>query len=156
MRRRMLLAGALVALAGAEGRTAEEPDTVPSAFLRRYCVECHGAEKQKGDRRFDGMTFPLVDEASILEVQDAIDQLNLGEMPPKKADQPGETERAAAISALTKQVTEAREAISGAAGQTVLRRLNRREYLNTLSDLFGMRMDTFDPTSKFPRDATSD
>ena len=34
----------------------------------------------------------------------------------------------------------------------MLRRLNRREYLNTIGDLLGINMLMFDPTSRFPRD----
>lgn len=127
----------------------------PAAFLKTYCVECHGAEKQKGDRRYDELSFPLADELGVIEIQDAIDQLNLGDMPPRKASKhPESAELAAAIDALTQQVELAQEKLAGAGGQTVLRRLNRREYLNTVGDLFGMPMDTFDPTTKFPRDQT--
>ncbi len=38
----------------------------------------------------------------------------------------------------------------------MLRRLNRREYMNTVGDLFGINMTMFDPTTKFPRDQTVD
>ena len=33
-----------------------------------------------------------------------------------------------------------------------MRRLNRREYLNTISDLFGLNVQYFDPTEDFPAD----
>ncbi len=35
-------------------------------------------------------------------------------------------------------------------------RLNRREYINTIGDLFGMNMAAFDPTTKFPRDQSEE
>ena len=38
----------------------------------------------------------------------------------------------------------------------MLRRLNRREYLNTIGDLFAMNMAAFDPTTKFPRDQSAE
>ena len=41
-------------------------------------------------------------------------------------------------------------------GHTVLRRLNRREYINTVGDLLGINMLMFDPTSRFPRDQMVD
>src|SRR5436189_5901502 len=55
------------------------------SFLGTYCTECHGAEKQKGDRRFDQLSFPASNADTLFELQDIVDQLNLGEMPPEKA-----------------------------------------------------------------------
>ena len=127
---------------------------VPQAFLKDYCIDCHGAEKQKGDRRFDELSFPLKDKAAAIDAQDIIDQLTLGDMPPKKAAQPADAQRTAMIDQLTQMVADARESLQTTGAQTVLRRLNRREYLNTIGDLFAMDMTSFDPTAKFPRDQT--
>ena len=77
-------------------------------------------------------------------------------MPPPKADQPTPEERAAAIAALTAEVADVTERLKSTGGQTELRRLNEREYLNTLEDLFSRRVDTFAPTSRFPRDQTAE
>ena len=98
------------------------------------------------------MSLPVRDADALLELQDILDQLNLGEMPPKKAKQPPEQELRQAIAVLTETVAGARSQISTAGGQTVLRRLNRREYLNTIRDLFALNMTMFDPTAKFPGD----
>jgi len=123
-------------------------------FVANYCFECHDEDVQKGERHFDHLTFPLTDEMGIISVQEIIDQLNLGQMPPKKADQPSHEEKAAAIAALTAQVADAHARLKSTGGQTLLRRLNEREYLNTLEDLFARRVDTFAPTSTFPTDQT--
>jgi Protein of unknown function (DUF1592)/Protein of unknown function (DUF1588)/Protein of unknown function (DUF1585)/Protein of unknown function (DUF1587)/Protein of unknown function (DUF1595)/Planctomycete cytochrome C len=137
-------------LAAAETRSDEAP---VKAFFGKYCVECHGPEKQKGDRRFDQLVLPVAKADTLIELQDAIDQLNLGEMPPEKARQhPDASEVRAVIAQLTRTVTEGRARFASTGGQTVLRRLNRREYINTVGDLFGMNMTMFDPTAKFPRD----
>lgn len=132
------------------------PAVEPAAFLENYCFECHDEDLQKGDRRFDELAFPIEDEHGIILLQDIIDQLNLGEMPPKKADQPSADEKLAAITALTKAATEARANIKSTGGQTVLRRLNRREYRNTIADLFHLDLTSYDPTTKFPRDRPSE
>lgn len=124
----------------------------PHAFLQQYCNDCHGAEKQKGERRFDQLSLPASRVDDILDLQDIIDQLNLGDMPPKKAKQPSSAERSEIVSAFTKEVAEARKKFSSTGGQTVLRRLNRREYLNTIGDLLTLDMRLIDPTAKFPRD----
>ena len=124
-------------------------------FFGSYCVECHGPEKQKGDRRFDQLELPVAKADTLIELQDIIDQLNLGEMPPEKAKQhPGADAVRNMVEQLTKIVAEGHTRLASTGGQTVLRRLNRREYLNTVGDLFGLNMTMFDPTTKFPRDQT--
>lgn len=124
----------------------------PSAFLNDYCISCHGPDKQKAERRFDQLALPAATAEHVIDLQDIIDQLNLGEMPPKKSKQPTDAERGAMVAALTQAVAEARSALRSTGGQTVLRRLNKREYLNTVGDLFALDMRLFDPTTKFPRD----
>ena len=122
-------------------------------FLSTYCYECHGAEKQKGDRRFDTLSLQVEKADTLIDLQDIIDQLNLGEMPTDKAKKhPGEAEVREAVAKLTQLVAEGRAKLASTSGQTVLRRLNRREYINTVGDLFGLNMSMFDPTTAFPRD----
>ncbi|MEM6915106.1 MAG: DUF1592 domain-containing protein [Verrucomicrobiota bacterium] len=123
-------------------------------FVENYCLDCHDSLLEEGSRNFEDITFPLQDEMGIIAVQEIIDQLNLGAMPPKKADQPEEGLKAEAIAALTAEVADAHARLKSTGGQTLLRRLNEREYLNTLEDLFSRRVDTFAPTAKFPTDQT--
>jgi len=125
-------------------------------FLRTYCNECHGADKQKGDRRFDQLALPVSKMDTLIELKDILDQLNLGEMPPKKAKQPTSEEQAAVIEELTQALTAGREKLASTGGSAVLRRLNRQEYLNTIGDLFALNMEAFDPTTKFPRDQSAE
>lgn len=125
-------------------------------FLQTYCIDCHGAEKQKGERRFDQLALPAQRADDIVDLQDIIDQLNLGDMPPKKSKQPTVGETKAIITALTSAAAEARTRLQSTGAQTVLRRLNRREYINTVGDLLALDMRLFDPTSKFPRDQTAE
>ena len=58
------------------------------SLLGKYCVGCHGATKQKGDRRFDRLSGEIADDDALVDLQDVLDQLNLGEMPPKEVRQP--------------------------------------------------------------------
>jgi len=125
-------------------------------FLTTYCVACHGPMKQKGDRRFDELTGKITNDNALVDWQDALDQLNLGEMPPKDAKQPTSAERRRVIAWLTSQVEQFRREHKPAVAETVLRRLNNREYRNTVRDLFGLNMDMFDPTQGFPRDQTTE
>jgi mono/diheme cytochrome c family protein len=151
-----LLAGALFSALACFPPTLGAQDTATPAirtFLGTYCAECHGPEKQKAERRFDQLALPIVKADTLLEVQDIIDQLNLGEMPPEKAKKhPAPAEVAAVVAHLTQLAAAAQARLASTGGQTVLRRLNRREYLNTVSDLFALNLAMFDPTTKFPRD----
>ncbi|MBL9190523.1 MAG: DUF1592 domain-containing protein [Opitutaceae bacterium] len=123
-------------------------------FFADYCVKCHGPEKQKAERRFDQLPATVDQPDTLGDFQDIIDQLNLGEMPPPEEKQPPRAEIQKIVELLTQQAAEGRAKLASTGGQTVLRRLNRREYLNTVGDLFALNMAMFDPTAKFPRDQT--
>jgi len=134
-------------------RAQEAASPAIRSFLGTYCAECHGPEKQKGERRFDHLALPIVKADGLIEVQAIIDQLNLGEMPPAEAKKnPAPAEVAAVVAHLTQLVADAHTRLASTGGKTVLRRLNRREYLHTVSDLFALNLAMFDPTTKFPRD----
>jgi len=141
---------ATAALPGAEdsGKTVEK-------FLSRYCLECHDADTKKGDRSFEKFTLPLKTLPEVIEARDIIDQLTLREMPPKKADQPTDEERLAAIRALRAGTAAAQASLQSTGSRTVLRRLSNREYENTLATLFGRRVDTLGLTAEFPKEKTA-
>ena len=96
-------------------------------FLRDYCIGCHGPDKQKGEIRFDTLGKDLSKVQNLEIWQGMLDQLNLGEMPPKKETQPTREEAKMAIGLLTKSLAHAYEKAKSTGGQTVLRRLNRHE-----------------------------
>jgi hypothetical protein len=126
------------------------------SLLGAYCVGCHGPAKQKGERRFDRLDGAIQDDDALADLQDILDQLNLGEMPPKEARQPSPAERQRAVTWLTATIAEAQRERTPAHAETVLRRLNAREFRNTLRDLLHLNMTMFDPTAGFPRDQTTD
>ena len=129
-------------------------------FIETYCVQCHGVEKAKGDRAFHELSFlqngtRMVDlghaESRNL-LHDILDQLNLGEMPPKKkgVKQPPLDDTRKVVAWLTQTLLALEE--KEHSGHAVIRRLNRREYRNTLHDLLGLGNLTIDPTLNFPAD----
>ena len=146
---------ALLVCSAATVHAANDGKTV-THFLQTYCNDCHGAEKQKGDRRFDQLVLPVVKTDTLIELKDILDQINLGEMPPKKSKQPSSDEQQAFIEQITQELTNGRQALASTGGSTVLRRLNRTEYLHTIGDLFSLNMAAFDPTTKFPRDQSAE
>lgn len=122
------------------------------SFIESYCIECHLPEDPGGDREFESLDLSQNDLDTQVLVQDMVDQLTLGTMPPDDVVQPSVDERLAAINQLTAQLSEMRESQQSTGGRSVLRRLSRREYLNTISDLLFIDTTMFDPTEQFPSD----
>jgi hypothetical protein len=106
-------------------------------FLREYCLDCHGPGKQKGQVRFDDVSWEITDNDTAQRWQDVLDQLNGGDMPPEDATQPLNEELSAALDVLTAAVLEAQNRLTDHGGEIKMRRLNRREYSATIEDLFG-------------------
>jgi Protein of unknown function (DUF1592)/Protein of unknown function (DUF1588)/Protein of unknown function (DUF1585)/Protein of unknown function (DUF1595)/Protein of unknown function (DUF1587) len=145
---------ALVLSAAGSTFAADGPKQV-SDFLSKYCLECHDADVQKGDRSFEKFTLPLKSVPDLIEARDIIDQLTLKEMPPKKSDQPKDDERLAMIRSLREGSAAAQARLQSSGSRTVMRRLSSREYENTLAVLFGRRVDTLGLTADFPKEKTS-
>jgi hypothetical protein len=124
-------------------------------FLGNYCNDCHDKESEKGDREFETFKLPLESEAALISAKEIIDQITLKEMPPKKADQPDDEERLAILRILRDGSQAARGKIASSGGRTVMRRLSSREYENTLTTLFGRRLDTLGLTADFPKEKTT-
>ena len=121
-------------------------------FLAQRCFKCHGAELQKADLRFDTLTLDLHDEDVLLTWQNIVDMLNLGLMPPYEEPQPELAELKPVVDWITAALKARYDREESTGGQTVLRRLNRKEYRNTVRDLLHLDMTMFDPTEAFPQD----
>jgi len=124
------------------------------AFLTRYCVDCHQGSSPSGQRDLEGIDLSGSDFDTQLLLQEVIDQLTLKSMPPKDAECPDSKQRLSAIRQLTNRLQSMRQQTRDTGGRTVLRRLNQREYRNTVRDLLGIDMTMFDPSLDFPRDAS--
>jgi hypothetical protein len=133
---------------GAQCVRAGEVDPQVTAFLNRYCVECHGATNPKAD-------FPIselkvsANQADAENWQLVLDNLQLGEMPPKDAKQPKPAEVEQVTGWIQNELSRAAAELKGTGDEVVLRRLNRVEYENTVADLFDVHGDF---TAGFPED----
>ena len=78
-------------------------------FFEKHCYKCHGENKQKADRRFDLLSFPISNEDQLVDFQDALDQLNLGEMPPEDEARPDPEELKQTIEWLTLAISDAQK-----------------------------------------------
>ncbi|GEM_PF-348919 len=131
-------------LPGSQAR-ADEALLKLAPFLSEHCIGCHGPDKQKGEIRFDTLGRDLSKVQNLEIWQGMLDQLNLGEMPPKKEPQPTREEARMAIGLLTKSLALAYEKAKSTGGQTVLRRLNRHELRNTFRDLLYLQGAEYRP-----------
>jgi len=136
-----LIAWLLPAVAGlaAESKAVRLNTHILNGFIQKHCVECHGPKKQKGETRLDTLSRQIGDSATALHWQEVLDVLNLGEMPPEDEPQPGEEELEPVLAHLTSSLTLARRRLAETGGDIALRRINRREYRNTIEDLMGLR-----------------
>jgi hypothetical protein len=109
-------------------------------FFTQHCVKCHGPKQQMGKVRLDLSLDAIFSDTDLLET--VVSVLEAGAMPPETATQPQAKARANAIEMLQQGVLANRPV-------TVLKRLTRSEYTNTLTDLFGVE---FDLTGLLPPD----
>ena len=146
MRRLTIQAVILIVAVVAIETYAESPFEKARPFLKQHCFACHGPNQQKGDYRFDTLGTDLTKLQTLETWQGILDQLNLGEMPPRERPQPQFAETEKLIKALTPVLRDAYAARKSTGGQAVIRRLNKFELRNTLRDLFYINHPDFAPT----------
>lgn len=59
-----------------------------ASFFKTYCTDCHGADTQEGNLRFDNIGHDMADEKTARQWNDIFAQVQFSEMPPSDADQP--------------------------------------------------------------------
>ena len=112
-------------------------DVLP--VLEANCFKCHGPEKQKGKLRLDTLSTDLLNDRPAAETwHDVRDVLNLGEMPPDDEPDLASADRQKITAWITQEIDTLIAKKSATGGHTVLRRLNRSEYQNTMRDLLGI------------------
>ena len=117
-------------------------------LLKEYCVSCHGAEKQKGKIRVDDLPLTITNIQEAERWQKILDQMNSGDMPPEDEKQPESVAKANFLDDLAHVMVAARRTLGDQHGVITMRRLNRREYRNTLRDLLGVEINV----SELPTD----
>jgi mono/diheme cytochrome c family protein len=147
----LVLAGALVVLLCAPGQTFAETSPRTLAFIQEHCLRCHGPDQAKGDLRLDRVDADLSKPSNIEAWRGILARVQSGEMPPQKEPRPPQASVAEFVAGLTKELDVASAGIRSD-GRTVLRRLNRVEYENTVNDLFAVNVTVKDT---LPEDAVS-
>ncbi|MCM8542124.1 MAG: DUF1588 domain-containing protein [Lentisphaeraceae bacterium] len=127
-------------------------DSLPKVqwdFVSKYCTDCHDEDMNEGDLNLDFEKVNWTSAKVRKHWGDVYTMLERGKMPPKKKKkQPSETEKKSFMAWLDKQLV----AVSPIGG-TPIRRLNQREYLETVKSVFGIFK--FELPGSFPKDINS-
>lgn len=124
-----------------------------AAVLKSRCQRCHGPKEQYAEIRFDTLSTDFVKDRAAAETwHEALHVLQRGEMPPEDEPQPSDQERGILTGWISGKIKQALSVQRDAQGIPTLRRLNRVEYQNTMTDLLGLEMNY---TRDLPPDAVS-
>ena len=123
-------AAALPALA------AQAPPPVRT-FINAQCVACHNAKLASGKLDLTALPFDPAKPDNFAIWAKIHDRVRDGEMPPTPSVKLTKPVRDAFLTALATPLTAADRARYAASGRSVIRRMNRQEYENTLRDLLG-------------------
>ena len=108
-------------------------------IFEEYCHTCH-IKKDKGGVRITDLNPDFVKGPDAQKWYGMLDVLNLGDMPPKEDDQPTDKEKAILIDWLTTELKHAAQIKKGEIS-TVIRRLNKEQYTNTVQELLGIDLN---------------
>ena len=123
----------LSALAFAAQAGAAVPPQIHS-FVERWCIDCHDADVHKGGLNFDSLDFVAEPDAHAKWAR-VFDRVLSDEMPPKNKPRADEDAARTFLATLSTGLSQQHAAMKG----TVMRRLNRTEYENTLHDMLGVQ-----------------
>lgn len=108
-------------------------------FLAKHCFECHGQVDGKTDGKagltLDDLGTDMAAGRNADIWKEVIDRINLGEMPPKKKPRPDSNDAFTVVQWVGRELTRAERESRMSGGRITLRRMNRREYVNTVRDL---------------------
>ena len=110
----------------------------PREFLAKHCCDCHDTDTKEGGLDLTGLPFdPTSAETFAIWVK-VHDRIVAGEMPPRDEPRPPEAERSAVTHEIASALADTERRRLGDEPRTVIRRLTRAEYENTVRDLFDL------------------
>lgn len=146
---RLTVEGQTVAQATSPTINSTEFSDLVQPFLVQHCTHCHNAKRLRGDLNLE----PLAQASSVPEDEALLerieDMLAAGEMPPKKRPRPDSAEQARVMEWVGNELARRADSRQDDPGRVTARRLNRKEYNNTVRDLLGA---DFKPADDFPPD----
>ena len=131
-----------ISLVSAEEKPSLDFKTDVLPILKSHCVHCHGPDVQESRIRLDNLSTDLVnDRAAAERWHEVLNVLNAGKMPPDGEPRLPGKERRTLAGWVSQAIEKSIAAQRHSQGRAVLRRLNRVEYQNTMTDLLGLEMD---------------
>ncbi len=109
-------------------------------FLEKHCNECHDGDVKKGGLDLTALSFKPEDRKNFDRWVKIYDRVSKGEMPPAKKERPEAAAMKTFQAAVKSPLSDYELAQQAKDGRTVLRRLNRTEYENTVHDLLGVSL----------------
>lgn len=129
--------------------TAFEKSVTP--LIEASCIDCHDTDT-KTSLNFEVLNHDLSDPNTFRVWEKVFDQIQSGEMPPKKKARPKAALKKSAIDSLYRNLTLESLAQQKENGRVPVRRLTRTEYEHTLHDLLGIGGDL---AAKLPPESLS-
>ena len=137
--------------------TAGAFDEQITPTLKLHCLKCHGPQKAEGQLRIDQLSGDLGDRENALKWIEIRNAINLGEMPPDGEKRLPVEFIEKTSRWVTAGLRTAEKARLSSGGRVVLRRMNRHEYTNTISDLLSMKFPNGEsPLEALPPDGTAE
>ncbi len=146
------LATATTGVAADVAPTKAQMPTKHAALFEQHCYDCHDSSSEEAGVNLESISYGVSDSIETAELwQKVLNAINSGEMPPEDSQPLADADKAAFLEDLTDQMVIARKILGDSGGVIPLRRLNRREYANTIEALLGVRPDV----SSLPDDQAS-
>jgi mono/diheme cytochrome c family protein len=120
--------------------TRDADSTAPDVeFLKEYCFTCHNDRRKTAGLSLEGVRLDDV-AMDAVSWEAVLKKLRTASMPPPNARRPDPSRRDAFANWL-EGALDAAAVKDPVAGRTVLRRLNRTEYVNAVRDLLAVEVD---------------
>lgn len=113
-------------------------------LFKAHCFDCHDSETNKGGLDLTSLAWTSDNADNFQQWTRVFDKVRGGEMPPKKEERISSGELADFTRHLGSALHGASRELQEREGRVVYRRLNRGEYINTISDLFDVQTDLRD------------
>lgn len=126
----------------ADERPSTEMLNRHAELLESHCFDCHDSATKEANIDLESLSMNVAENMATAELwSKVLGALNSGEMPPEDSEPLLDADKLAFLEDLSEKMVTARRILSDSGGDIVMRRLNRREYANTVEALLGVRPD---------------
>ncbi|MCM8543482.1 MAG: DUF1592 domain-containing protein [Lentisphaeraceae bacterium] len=123
----------------------DEFKTKVQPLLTKYCQDCHGPKKEKGDVRIDTLNPDIINGKHGETWEEILELMNTAEMPPEDEAQPTPEEREILTKWLNTEFKKAIAVKSSAKPKANIRRMTRYELNYAIEDLLRIEPDQSSP-----------